>query len=195
MLTLASTSAARRALFSAAGIEAQLANPGLDEALVKPALIADGLSPRDIADALAELKAVKVSKSRDGLVLGADQTLDLAGVLVDKAPDLESLRAQLLALRGRRHKLHSALVAAQNGIAVWRVVKTASLEVRDFSDAWLDAYLERNGANVLGAVGGYHLEGEGVQLFSALEGDYFTVLGLPLIELLDFLRLRGEIAS
>jgi len=195
MITLASTSAARRALLTHAGLDVAFANPGVDEAAVKPSLLADNMRPRDIADALAELKAVKLSRRTAGLVIGADQTVDLGGELIDKAPDLATLRSTLTAMRGRDHKLHSAVVVAENGQPVWRLVKTARLTVRSFSDEWLDAYMAACGEQVLSAAGGYHLEGLGVQLFSTIDGDYFTILGLPLVELLDYLRLRGEIAS
>ena len=168
---------------------------GIDEASVKPALLAGGLSPREVADALAELKASKLSGARPGLVIGADQTLDLDGKLVDKADDLKVLRETLRQMRGRTHELHSALVISEKGQPVWRVLKTARLTVRPFSDDWLDDYIASCGETVLCAVGGYHLEGLGVQLFSAIDGDYFTILGLPLVELLDYLRIRGAVAS
>lgn len=172
-----------------------MAASGLDEASVKPALLAGGLSPREVADALAELKATKLSRTTPGLVIGADQTVDLDGKLIDKAKDLEDLRQTLLAMRGRDHKLHSAVVICENGQSVWRILKSARLTVRPFTDAWLDEYIGTCGEAVLSAAGGYHLEGPGVQLFSAIDGDYFTILGLPLIEVLDYLRVRGAIAS
>jgi septum formation protein len=195
MITLASTSAARRAMLTDAGLSVETCAPGIDEAAAKPALLAQGLSPREMADALAELKAVRVSQKRPGLVIGADQTLELDGALLDKADNLADLEAKLRALRGKVHRLHSAVVVAEDGAAVWRTVKSAELQVRPFSDVFLADYIKRNGQKVLSAVGGYHLEGEGVQLFSAVCGDYFTILGLPLVELLDFLRIRGEVAN
>jgi septum formation protein len=195
MIILASTSAARRAMLSDAGLAVECCAPGVDEAAAKPALLAQGVGPRDMADALAELKAVRVSQKRTGLVIGADQTLELEGALMDKADSLSDLEAKLRSLRGRVHKLHSAVVVAENGVAVWRTVKSAELHMRPFSEAFLADYIQRNGLKVLSAVGGYHLEGEGVQLFTAVRGDYFTILGLPLVELLDFLRIRGEEAN
>ncbi len=167
--------------------------PGVDEALVKPSLIAEGLTPRDIADALAEMKAVKASTKTTGLVLGADQTLDLAGALIDKAESLDDLRNILRRLRGQEHQLHCAVVIAQDGTAVWRTLRSARLRVRAFSEAWLDHYIAQCGSEVMSSVGGYHLEGLGVQLFDKIDGDYFTILGLPIVELLDYLRLRGEL--
>lgn len=195
MITLASTSQSRRALLVNAGVDTVCMSPGIDESMVKPSLLADGLSPRDVADALAELKARKASSRVSGLVVGADQTLDLDGQLIDKADSLEELHSILLRLRGRSHCLHSAVVVAEDGVAVWRTLKTARLVVRPFSDIWLDRYIEQCGEKVLSSAGGYHLESEGAQLFSQIEGDYFTVLGLPLIELLDYLRVRGELLS
>jgi septum formation protein len=195
VIILASTSVARQTMLRAAGVDITPAPPRVDETLAKQSLLQDGLSPRDIADALAELKAIRVSARTPGLVLGADQTLDLDGRLVDKADDLAGLRRTLLDLRGRRHVLHSAAVIAENGRAVWRAVRSVQLQVRVFSESWLDLYLHRNGAAVLSSVGGYHLEGEGSQLFDQVDGDYFTVLGLPLLDVLKYLRDRGEIAS
>ena len=195
MITLASTSRSRRTLLENAGLKIACVAPGVDETLAKQALLADGLGPRDIADALAELKALKASRRVDGLVIGADQTLDLDGALIDKAADIHELRSILLRLRGRPHWLHSAVVVAQGGVPVWRTVRSAKLTVRDFSEAWLDGYLEACGAEVQASVGGYHLEGLGIQLFTQVDGDYFTILGLPLLELLDFLRLRGEMPT
>ena len=195
MITLASTSRSRSTLLENAGLKIACVAPGVDETLAKQALLADGLGPRDIADALAELKALKASRRVDGLVIGADQTLDLDGALIDKAADIHELRSILLRLRGRPHWLHSAVVVAQGGVPVWRTVRSAKLTVRDFSEAWLDGYLEACGAEVQASVGGYHLEGLGIQLFTQVDGDYFTILGLPLLELLDFLRLRGEMPT
>lgn len=193
-VTLASKSAARQMILQNAGVAFEAVSPGVDEDAAKAALLAEHVGPRDIADALAEMKAVKVSSKRPGLVIGADQTLDLAGALIDKAASLEEARARLLALRGVRHKLHSAVVVARDGRPIWRIVESASLSVRPFSEAWLDAYIERRGEALLWSVGCYELESEGVQLFDAIDGDYFTILGLPLIGLLDFLRLHGAMA-
>jgi septum formation protein len=193
-LILASKSPARAALLTGAGLIFETAAPGVDEDAAKAALIQDGAGPREIADALAELKAIKVSGKRPGLVIGADQTLDLDGVLVDKAPDLAAARLQLQALRGRTHVLHAAVVVARDGQPIWRELKSARLHMRDFSDAYLDAYLDREGDHILHCVGGYRLEGEGVQLFDRIDGDYFTILGLPLLGLLDLLRRHEAVA-
>jgi septum formation protein len=167
----------------------------VDEEATKTGLLAEGASPREVADALAEMKAVKVSTKRPGLVIGADQTLDFAGRLIDKVETLDQARALLLELRGQTHKLHSAVVVARDGKPIWRVVQSAKLSVRPFSDAWLDGYLARRGEHILHCVGCYELESEGVQLFDAIDGDYFTILGLPLVGLLDFLRLHGALEA
>jgi septum formation protein len=188
---LASTSRARRALLTAAGVPFTTQSPGVDEDAAKASLAAEGLTPRDMADALAELKALRVSNRRPGLVIGADQTLDLDGVTLDKAPTVDVARERLLALRGRSHKLHSAVVVASGGQPIWREVVTAKLTVRPFSDGFLDAYMAQAGDALTGSAGAYYLEGLGAQLFEKIEGDYFTILGLPLTGLLDLLRRYG----
>jgi len=194
-LVLASKSPARAALLTGAGLAFETAAPGVDEESVKAALLDDGVGPREIADALAEMKAIKVSRKHPGaLTIGADQTLDLGGALFDKAPDLATARAQLSALRGQTHVLHAAVVVALDGQPIWRELKSAKLKMRDFSDAYLDAYLEREGPHILGSVGCYRMEGEGVQLFDRVDGDHFTILGLPLLGLLDLLR-RYEVVA
>lgn len=193
-VTLASSSAIRQQILRAAGVDFEAVSAQVDEEAVKTALLAEGLGPRDIADALAEAKAVKISRRRPGLVIGADQTLDLDGLLMDKADNWLEARLRLETLRGRTHRLHCGMVVAQDGQAIWREVVTTSLRMRAFSDAFLDAYLLRNVPAVLSSVGCYQMEGEGVQLFERVEGDYFAILGLSLIPLLDLLRRHGAIA-
>jgi len=182
-------------LLAAAGVRFETHSPGLDEEAAKAALAGEGLNPRDTADALAELKALKVSSRRTGLVIGADQTLDLDGDLVDKAPTMVAARDRLLSLRGRRHKLHSAVVVALDGAPIWREVATATLAVRPFSDAFLDQYMAAEGEELLWSVGCYRLEGMGAQLFERIDGDYFAILGLPLLGLLDLLRRYGALTT
>lgn len=194
-LILASKSAARAQVLAGAGVPFEIASSGVDEDAVKQRLLADGAGPREVADALAELKAMTVSLERPGLVLGADQTLDLDGQLYDKAPTLDAARERLQALRGKRHRLHAAIAVAKDGVPVWRELVTASLTMRDFSDAFLDDYLAEEGEAALGSVGCYRLEGMGAQLFSRIEGDYFAILGLPLWGLLDFLRGQGALKA
>jgi septum formation protein len=192
---LASKSAARRAVLDGAGIAYEATVAGVDEEAVKGSLLAEGHGPREIADALAELKAMRVSRARPGFVIGSDQTLDLDGTLYDKAPDIDAARERLKLLRGRTHRLHSAVVVAKDGGPIWREVVTASLTMRDFSDAFLEDYLATEGEHVLGSVGCYRLEGPGSQLFSKIEGDYFAILGLPLMGLMDLLRRHGELKA
>jgi septum formation protein len=192
---LASKSAARRAVLEGAGVPYEAVVAGVDEEAVKASLLAEGAGPRDVADALAELKAIRVSRGRTELVIGADQTLDLEGTLYDKAETVDAARERLKTLRGRTHKLHSAVVVAKEGTPIWREVATASLTMRDFSDAFLEDYLAHEGPAALGSVGCYRLEGPGAQLFSKIEGDYFAILGLPLLGLLDLLRRHGALAA
>jgi len=195
VITLASQSASRAAILKGAGIAFEAVSPGVDEGAAKAALTAERATPREVADALAELKAAKVSKVRPGLVIGADQTLELEGVLYDKAANLAEARERLLAFRGRRHRLHAAVVVALDGEAIWREVDTTTLTMRPFSDAFLDQYLDRNAEAALASVGCYQLEGEGAQLFERVDGDYFSILGLPLFGLMDLLRRHGELAT
>jgi len=188
---LASKSAARTAVLKGAGVAFETAVSGVDEDAVKTALLAEGQGARAIAEALAELKAQKISQSRPGLVIGADQTLEFDGRLYDKAETVEEARARLKLLRGQPHQLHSAVVVAKDGAPIWRDMVSCTLTMRDFSDDFLEDYLVREGEAALGSVGCYRLESLGAQLFSKIEGDYFAILGLPLLGLLDLLRNHG----
>ena len=190
---LASTSAIRMQVLAAAGVPFDAVSAGVDEESIKTALQAEGLSPRDIADALAEAKAVKVSRRQPGLVIGADQTLDFQGRLFDKAATVEEARIRLREMRGQGHSLHCGMVVARDGTPIWREVVTSTLHMRPFTDAWLEGYLERNAPSILSSVGCYQLEGEGVQMFDRIEGDYFAILGLSLVPLLDLLRRHGAL--
>lgn len=183
-------------MLSAAGVSFHPAPVALDEAALRASFAAEGASPRDIADGLAEAKARRAAARHPGaLVLGADQVLDHEGAVLGKAADLAALRAQLQALRGGRHKLLSAAVIYEDGAPVWRHVGVARMAMRRFTDAYLDGYLGRHGPELLGSVGGYKIEEEGVRLFARIDGDHFTVLGLPLVELLAYLTLRGVLEA
>lgn len=195
-VVLASKSASRAQLLRAAGVSFIQKPAGVDETEVKVALLAEGATCREIADALAEIKAKQVSRQYgQAMVVGADQTLEHKGKLFDKPESPEQARAQLLALRGDRHVLHSAVAIAVDGGIIWRHVDQARLWVRPFSDAFLDAYLLGAGDEITGSVGGYRLESIGAQLFERVEGDYFTILGLPLLPLLASLRLHGVLET
>lgn len=192
VLILASGSAARAEMLRRAGAAPEIVKPNVDEEEVKIALRASGATPRDQADALAEIKAVRVSGKYPGvLTIGADQVLDLDGEAFDKPQSMEEARAQLLRLRGAKHTLFSAAAIALDGAPIWRHIGRAQLTMRRFSDEFLDRYLEETGEAVFETVGGYKLEEGGAQLFSRVEGDLFAILGLPLLELLAFLRVRG----
>lgn len=193
-LILASISSTRRRLLENAGLSITPVPPRVDEAMIRDGMLAERHPPRDIADALAEAKATRISRKQPGeMVLGCDQVLDLDGDLLAKPETADRARAQLLAMRGRRHELLSAAVICLDGQSIWRHIGQARLTVRRFSEAWLDAYLARNWPDICDSVGAYKLESEGVRLFSRIEGDYFTILGLPLLDLLSFLTQRGDL--
>ncbi|MDF3415003.1 septum formation protein Maf [Sulfitobacter sp. M57] len=195
-LILASGSAIRTKLLTQAGVDHEVQVPRIDEQLIKESLIADNAPPRDVADTLAEMKARKISEKNPGaLVLGCDQVLDHNGTLLSKPASPDDALSQLKALRGDRHSLLSAAVICEDGQPVWRHVGQVRLRMRDASDDYLADYLSRNWDSIRHSVGCYKLEEEGVRLFSNIEGDYFTVLGMPLLELLNHLTLRGDLAS
>jgi len=192
-VTLASGSAIRAQILRAAGVVFETASPGVDENTLKVELLARGAFPAEVATHLADAKALAVT--RPGIVIGADQTLDFHGHLVDKAESVSEARDRLQSFRGKTHRLHAALSAAIDGKVAWRDLASATLHVRHFSDAWLEGYLERHGGTVMSSVGCYQLESEGIQLFDRIEGDYFAILGLPLAHLLEFLRRHGALAT
>lgn len=193
-LILASGSEIRAQLLSKANVGYEIVKPRVDEEMIKRSLQAEGASPRDVADALAEAKALKVSLKRpEALVLGCDQVLDFNGTIFSKPESLEDARNQLMLLRGQRHMLLSAAVLYQNGEPLWRCVGVVRLFMRQFSNAFLEDYLERNFDSIRHSVGSYKLEEEGVRLFEKIDGDYFTVLGMPLVEILSYLTTRGEL--
>ena len=193
-LILASGSPIRAQLLTQAGLAFEVVRARVDEEMVRDALLSEGASPRDLADALAEMKSLRISEKRpEALVIGCDQVLDLEGRVLSKPESREAARTQLLDLRGKRHSLLSAVVISEAGKPIWRHVGQVRLQVRSFSDAWLEGYLDRNWPDIAESVGAYKLEKEGVRLFSRVDGDYFTVLGLPLLDLLSYLALRGDI--
>lgn len=201
MIVLASQSASRQALLSAAQVPFEALSPGVDEDAAKEALRADGLDARALADALAELKALKVSRRVPGaLVLGCDQTLSIGegeerGEMIDKAVDRADATRILRLLSGRVHHLHSAAVIVLNGEPIWRHVERVRMTVRPLSDAFIQSYLDADWDELRWCVGCYRIEGPGVQLFSKVEGSQFAIQGLPLLPLLDFLRVRGVLAA
>ena len=196
MILLASASEIRLALLQAANVPAAAQPARIDEDSIRAALGAEGASPRDLADTLAEMKARKIAeKNPAALVLGCDQVLEMKGRIFAKPETPEEARAQLCDLRGQTHRLLSAAVLYENGQPVWRHVGQARLTMRDFSDGYLDDYLARNWNSIRHAVGCYKLEEEGIRLFSAVEGDHFTILGLPLLPLLSYLGARGLIPA
>jgi septum formation protein len=175
-----------------AGLDFAIEPSGVDEDEVKLSLLGERATAQDIATTLAEMKALRVSTRRPGaFVIGADSTLACEGKLYDKPATLAAAREQLKALGGRTHELASSVVVARNGARLWHTTETGRLTMRPFTDAFLDAYLARAGDAVCASVGAYQLEGLGAHLFTRIEGDYFTVLGLPLLPLLAFLAEHG----
>lgn len=194
-LILASQSASRRAMLTAAGVPFEAIAPHVDEDAAKTALA--HLKPRDLADALAELKAVKLSPRHPGaLVLGSDSLAVLDdGTILDKPATRDQAAEQLARLSGKRHDLISAAVIAEGGRPVWRHVDRAKMHMRALSFIFIDAYLDREWPAISGCVGCYRIEGPGAQLFAQIEGSQFTVLGMPLLPVLDYLRVRGVLVS
>lgn len=193
-LILASGSPFRKALLVNAGVAVEAVPAELDERAVEAPLKDSGASPEDVALVLAEAKAVEVSQRVPGrLVLGCDQTLSLGDRLFHKPADMEAARRTLLALSGNTHQLNSAAVLARNGEVLWRYVGVASLTMRRLDPAFIGRHLARVGEKALQSVGAYQVEGEGIQLFERIEGDHFTIVGLPLLAVLAELRRLGAI--
>ena len=197
-LVLASGSRSRRQMLDAAGLTFDVAPADVDERAIRETLQADdsGIEPADVAEVLARAKAETISRQRpDALVIGADQVLALGEEIFEKPPDLAGARGHLQKLRGRTHQLHSVVVLAEGGEVVWANVDTAALTMHAFSPLFLENYLTLASTVICDSVGAYQLEGLGVQLFERIEGDYFTILGLPLLPLLAELRTRKVITS
>jgi septum formation protein len=194
-IVLASKSASRAAVLKAAGLTFTQVSPGVDEDAIKAGLRAEGASIAKQADLLAETKALKVSASHAGVVLGCDQMLDLDGEAFDKVSTREEAREVLRRLRGKTHVLQSAIVACVEGAAVWRHLSQPRLRMRAFSDSFLETYLDAIGERAFESVGSYQVEGRGAQLFERIEGDHFSILGMPVLPLMQWLRDRGTIPS
>ena len=192
-LTLASGSRIRADQLRNAGLDFEIKKSQVDEDSLKESMRAEGLSPKEQAEFLAEMKSCRVSAQTKGLVIGADQMMSLDGQGFDKPANREEAFERLKQFSGRAHHLESAIVIAQDGKPVWRHVNRPKLTMRPLSDAFIEDYLDRIGDAAFESVGAYQLEGLGVQLFNRIDGDYFSILGLPLIELLSFLRDRGDL--
>ena len=193
-LVLASASASRRALLTAAGVDCLFEAAQVDEEELKTSLRAEGVSAAETAEALGELKARHVSRRHPGaLVIGADQMLDCEGTWFDKPPDLDHAAGHLRALSGRTHSLWSAICVVRDDQRLWHHVEEAKLTMRPLGEDFIRGYLEAVGETACSSVGAYQLEGRGAQLFERIQGDYFTILGLPLLPLLDFLRNHGAV--
>lgn len=193
-IILASGSPFRKAMLINAGLDIEAVPADVDERALEAPLKDSGVSPEDVASILAEAKATEVSERLPGaLVLGCDQTLSLGDEIFHKPADMEGARRHLLALSGKTHQLNSAAVLCRDGEVLWRHVGVASLIMRKLDPAFVGRHLARVGAKALGSVGAYQIEGEGIQLFEKIEGDYFTIVGLPLLALLKELRALGAI--
>jgi septum formation protein len=196
-LILASSSASRAAILRAAGLRFEAVPARIDETALIESLTAEGVKPRDIADALAEAKTLKVAASTPpgALVVGADQLLVCDGRIFEKPRDRAEAEAHLAFLGGKTHELVGAVCGAVNGAIVWRHVATARLTMRSMDARFISDYLDSAGAAVMNSVGCYQLEGLGVHLMSRIDGDYFAILGLPLLAVLDFLRTQGALRA
>ena len=194
-IILASGSAIRRKLMTDAGLDFEVIMKPVDEAAIKDSMLSESVRLRDIADALAETKSLRVSRVEDGLVIGADQIMVMDNQLFDKPKTIDEARERLKLMRGKTHYLMGAVVISESGNPVWRHMSKTKLTMRAFSDTFLEDYLEKEGELVTKSVGAYRFEGLGAQLFSHVEGDFFSILGLSLLPVMDYLRTRGAIAS
>lgn len=194
-IILASGSAIRRKLMIDAGLDFEVITKPVDEAVIKDSMLSESVRLRDIADALAEAKSLRVSRIEDGLVIGADQIMVMDNQLFDKPKTIDEARERLKLMRGKTHYLMGAVVISENGKPVWRHMAKTKLTMRAFSDTFLEDYLEKEGELVTKSVGAYRFEGLGAQLFSHVEGDFFSILGLSLLPVMDYLRTCGAIAS
>lgn len=195
-LILASSSKARHTMLKNAGVDCEAVASMIDEEGYKQSMKAEGASAAEAAETLAEMKALRMYRQQpDAIVIAADQMLECNGIWFDKPRDRDNTRAQLMALRGKTHQLVSAAVIYKEGSRIWGTIDTAHLTMRNFTKEWLDEYLDAAGDEIFNCVGGYQLEGIGAQLFTEVRGDYFTVLGLPLLPLIGFLRDHGVLKA
>ena len=199
-IILASGSAIRREILDGAGLDYEVIVRPVDEAAIKDAMLAENSRLRDIVDALAEAKAMRVSRQETGFVIGADQIMVMKDdngqdQLFDKPKDMAEVRARLLSMRGKKHELIGAVVICENGAPVWRHMSQTKLWVREFSEAFLEKYIDAEGDVLMKSVGAYRFEGPGAQIFKKVEGGFFAILGLDLLPVLDYLRSRGAVQS
>jgi len=194
-IILASGSQIRRQLMTDAGLEFEVIVKPVDEAAIKEAMLAESARLRDIADALAEAKSMRVSRLEQGLVIGADQIMVMDKQLFDKPKSIDEARERLKLMRGKTHYLIGAMVICENGNPIWRHMAKTKLTMREFTDDFLEDYIEKEGELLTKSVGAYRFEGLGAQLFSHVDGDFFSILGLSLLPVMDYLRTRGAISS
>ena len=194
-IILASSSPIRKQILEDSGVIFEVVVRPIDEASIKSAMIQEGASKLSIVSTLAELKSIKVSSETPGLVIGADQIMVFDGAIYDKPKTIEEARERLMAIRNQTHYLMGSVVVSEGGVSVWRHSSKVELKARSFTDKFIDNYINQEGEALLQTVGAYRFEKRGSQLFSSVKGDFFSVLGLPLLPLLDYLRTRNAILS
>ena len=194
-IILASGSPIRKQILEDSGVTFEVIVKPIDEASIKNSMVREGASNLSIVSALAELKSIKVSSETPGLVIGADQIMVFEGAIYDKPKTIEEARERLIAVRNKTHYLMGSVVVSERGVSVWRYNSKVELRVRRFTDKFIDNYIDQEGDSLLQTVGAYRFEKRGSQLFSSVKGDFFSVLGLPLLPLLDYLRTRNAILS
>ncbi|MDG2362042.1 MAG: Maf family protein [Hellea sp.] len=194
-IILASGSPTRKQILEDSGVIFEVVVRPIDEASIKSAMIQEGASKLSIVSTLAELKSIKVSSETSGLVIGADQIMVFDGAIYDKPKTIEEARTRLMAIRNQTHYLMGSVVVSEGGVSVWRHSSKVELKARSFTDKFIDNYINQEGEALLQTVGAYRFEKRGSQLFSSVKGDFFSVLGLPLLPLLDYLRTRNAILS
>ena len=194
-IILASGSPIRKQILEDSGVIFEVVVKPIDEASIKSSMIQEGASKLSIVSTLAELKSIKVSSETPGLVIGADQIMVFDGAIYDKPKTIEEARERLMAIRNQTHYLMGSVVVSEGGVSVWRHSSKVELKVRSFTDKFIDNYIIQEGDALLQTVGAYRFEKRGSQLFSSVKGDFFSVLGLPLLPLLDYLRTRNAILS